>query len=298
MIVKDNLEILKGIPNVLNLPSSVISSQEIKSAIQGIRNILEVSEARINHFTKPVIYKKLLEKNPKIKVLFMDSYFLPVSYNKKSNDVIINLKFFGTDDVSRIGYKDLYSLLVYGYAFRDLVTETFVIPRKYSTLYSQFIVNIMIKLFGKDYGLLGTFSTEISKLKFLTNCYVQCSFFGEKQDTSLYNLCSNISGYSYKTDEEFDPSKFDFTKIKDYIESLDKSRCMPGFDIYKFTSKMLRQFGYSFLPVFEDISRFQCIFTCSDLFGTRISPGYIRGFNEPTFKAIITISELMFRKMK
>lgn len=299
MVIKKTLEILKDIPNVLNLSGPVISSQEVKGAGKSVRSILDVSSGRISHFTKKFIYKKIELKKLDYKVVDMPSYLLPVSFNERTSDIILNLHFFGTDDVSRISYKDLYGLLVYGYCFKELATFKFKISKDYAPIYAQFIVNIMMKLFGKDYGLIGTFSAEISKLKFITLCYVSSSFFGVPQGKSLYDYSSGLSKYSYKEYlEEFNPSRFDFTSFRQYIHSLDESKCMPGIDIYKFSLKAIRQFGFSFLPAFEDIGRFQSLFTVSDLFGTRLAPGFIRKFNEPSFRSIMTISETIFRKIK
>jgi hypothetical protein len=299
MVIKERLEILKNTPNIMDFSSSVIKSQEVSGALENIRSVLDVSSGRISHFTKPFVYKKIAEKNPDFKVVKMTNYILPVSFNKKTSDVILNLNFFGTDDISRISYKDLYSLLVYGYCFKALASYKFKIPSSYSPLYAQFIVNIMVKLFGKDYGLLGAFASEINKLKFITNCYSAASFFGVAQNKKLYNSAAGISKYPY-TDhlEEFNPEEYDLTNFRQYILALDRSKCMPGFNIYAFSVKAVRQFGFSFLPLFEDIGRYQSLMTCSDLFGTSLAPGYIRKFNESVFKAIITISQQIFRKLK
>lgn len=295
MEIKNNLDILKNTPNILDLSLPIVSSFEIPDGVNSVKHILSVFRGRVSHFTKPSIYRQLDSQNPLFVVVRMPKYILPVTWNKKTSQIILNLDFFGTDDISRVSAKDLYSLLVYGYCFKILVNNEYVISRKHSTLFSQFLISMLVKMFGKDYGLLGTFSPEINKLKFLTNCYVQCSFFGISQTVSLYNTCASMSGYSPR--EDFDPSDFDFTSFRQYVISLNKTGCMPDFDIYKLSTKVVRQFGFSFLPIFEDISRFVSIFTTSDLFGNKLAPGYIRSFNEPTFQAIMTLSEYIFKRL-
>jgi hypothetical protein len=156
----------------------------------------------------------------------------------------------------------------------------------------------MVKVFGKDYGLLGAFALEIDKLKFLTNCYCARSFFDVPQDKKLYDYAAGISKFNYSDFKNFNIDNYDLLSFRQYVSSLSDSKCMPGFNMYSFSVKAIRQFGFSFLPLFEDIGRYQCLITISDLFGTLLSPGYIKKFNEPVFNSIILISKQIFKKIK
>jgi hypothetical protein len=76
------------------------------------------------------------------------------------------------------GILEYYEQLVYGLSFYDLVTEKFKIKESYFVPISGFLVGLLMGIFGKEYGLLGTYTNNITKLNFLINCYVLSAFFG------------------------------------------------------------------------------------------------------------------------
>jgi len=297
MIIKDKFSLLKDLPNILNLSKSVINTYKIEGGPRKIFVILKLMENRINHFTKEPIMNMLsdIRKRERLGVVNIPNYLLPVTYNKPTNGVIINVTAIGSDDLSRHDPKNIYAILVYGLIFSVLATKKYNIDAKYFSTISNFFVSIFIRLFGKDYGLLGIYSTEIPKLKFLTNCYILNSFFGIKGNNA-YRLSGASASFDYK-DIETELNKYDFYEIKDFIQALNSLKVMPGINRYIFSSKVLRLFGYGFLPALEDISRLMSIITTSSLSGTNVVPTFISKYNETEYNKLMEISKNIFKKI-
>jgi len=297
MIIKDKFSLLKDLPNFLNLSKSVMNTYKIEGGPRKVFVILKLMENRINHFTKEPIMNMLsdIRRRERLDIVNIPNYLLPVTYNRSTNDIVINLTAMGSDDLSRHDPKNLYASLVYGLMFSILVNKKYNIDVRYFSTISNFLVSIMIRLFGKDYGLLGIYSKEIPKLKFLTNCYILNSFFGIKGNNA-YRLAGSASSFDYK-DIESELNKYDFYEIKDFIQALNTFKVMPGINRYVFSSKVLRLFGYGFLPALEDISRFMSIITTSSLSGTNIVPTFISKYNETEYNKLMEISKNIFKKI-
>lgn len=297
MIIKEKFSLLKDLPNTLSLSRPIINTYKVDSGPRKLFVILKLMENRINHFTKDPIIKLLsdLSRREKIEVVNIPNYLLPVTYNRTTDGKIINLTAMGSDDISRHDPKNIYAALVYAITFSRLVTKKYQVDEKYFTSISNFLISIFIRLFGKDYGLLGTYSTEIPKLKFLTNCYILSSFFGAK-GSNLYRKAGSASSFDYKEIEQ-ELNKYDFLEIKDFIKSLSDFKVMPGINRYIFSSKVLRLFGYGFLPALEDCSRFMSIITTSSLSGSSVIPTFIKKYNETEYSKLLEISKNIFKKM-
>lgn len=297
MIVKTKFSLLKDLPNILNLSKSVINTYKVEHGPRKLFVILKLMENRINHFTKDPVINLLsdIKKRDNIAIVNINNYLLPISYNTTTNDKLINLTAMGSDDISRHDPKNLYASLVYAIIFSVLVTKKYQINEKYFSTISNFLISIFIRLFGKDYGLLGIYSTEIPKLKFLTNCYILNSFFG-LTGNGMYRLAAASSSFDYKKIEN-ELSSYDFSEIRNFIQSLSDFKVMPGINRYMFSSKVLRLFGYGFLPALEDPSRFLSIITTSSLSGTNIVPTFINKYNEMEYNKLLEISKDIFRKI-
>ena len=75
-----------------------------------------------------------------------------------------------------------------------------------------------LRLFGKEFGLLGIYATQIPALKFLTNCYVLASMFGMTDKKKLYKRAAAASMVDFRPYIDR-LEKYDFTNINDYIKS-------------------------------------------------------------------------------
>jgi len=298
MIVKEKFDLLKGVDNILNLPSSRIKKMEIENGPRKLFVVLELMKSRISHYTKDEIFKLIsgIEARKKIHIVVFPTYSLSVSYNKPTKGQVINLSSFGVDDIlsTKPGPQNLYALMVYSIVFSDLVSGKFKVTNKYSTPITNYFTSILLRLFGKEYGLLGSFSSEISKLKFLTNAYILGSFFGIT-GVPAYKRAAAASAFDYRPIKD-KLKRYDFKNINDFILSLSELNVMPNLNRHNFTARVLRQFGFNFLPALEDLSRFIATIATADIKGSTVVSTYLHKYNERDYNAILEISKVLFKR--
>jgi len=298
MEVKQTFSLLKGTQNTLSLASSTIQGLSIKDGPSKIFQMLSLVERRIRHFSKDRVFRLISSPNisKEIHVIVSPKYILPVSYNEPTKGIVINLSPFGTDDIysTAPGDRNLYACLVYGICFRDLVTGKAGVNERYSSVISNFLVSLLIRLFGKDFGLLGRFAEGIPRLKFLVNCYVLSSFFGFSGN-KLYKRASAAATFDYR-EIDTDLKKYDFSNIDDFIKALSGLRVMPGISKLSFTAKIYKLLKLNFLPALEDLSRFVATLTASNIPGSSVVPTSIFRYDEESYNNVLEIAKVIFKR--
>lgn len=298
MIIKEKFDLLKGVDNILKLSSSELKNSEIENGPRKVFVVLELMKNRISHYTKDGVFNLIsnLKERKQLNVVTLSNYSLPVSYNKPNKGQVINLSPFGIDDVisTKPGPQNLYALMVYSIVFSDLVSGRFKLTDKYAAPIAHYFVSILLRLFGKEYGLLGSFSSEIPKLKFLTNLYILSSFFG-MTGLPAYKRASTGAGFDYRPYTE-KLKRYDFKNINDFILSLSELGVMGNLNKHIFTAKVLRQFGFNFLPAMEDCSRFVATIATSEIKGSNVVSTYLYKYNERDFARMLEISKSLFKK--
>ena len=298
MMIKQKFDLLKGVDNVIKVSPSTISKALIVNGPRKIFVNLELERQRINHFSKKKVFSLITSMSARriVNVVNFDNYALPVTYNVTTKGMIINISHFGVDDIlsSKPGPINLYALMVYAITFSELVSGKTRVSDRYSGVMSDYLTSLLIRFFGKQYGLLGSFSSEIVKLKFLINCYVLGSFYGITGLTA-WKRASAASSYSYK-DIEDKLKRYDFTTINDFITSLSETGVMPNINRHLFAGKILQMLGLNFMPAMEDMSRFISILTASDIKGSNIVPPWISKYNERAYQSILEISKNIFKR--
>lgn len=297
MIIKKQFNLLKGIDNVLNYSASEIEKYQIENGARKIFVFLDLEKNRINHYTKDKVLGEIsaLNRRKYIHVVNIPSYPLPISYNVPTKGLVINIAPFGIDDIgsNKPGVFNLYALMVYGIAFSTLVSGGVKVSENYASVISNYIDSVLIRLFGKQYGLLGSFSVYIPKMKFLTNLYILTSFFGISGITA-YKKASATAAFDYK-EIESELGNYDFTSINDFILSLSQFGIMPNLNRHIFAAKTLRFFGLNVMPAFEDCSRFIATIATSDIKGSNIISTHLNKYNEKEFGKILEISRKIFK---
>lgn len=298
MVIKQNFVLLKDIPNILSMSTSELEKVQVSGGIDKVKLMLDFSREGIDHFSKDKIFGILDDpkKRSKIKVVYLSDYNLPVAYNKVIDGIVINLFPFGVKDVlpTRPGVKNLYASILYGICLSEIATKRVKVDAKYAPIISSFFTSMLMRLFGKDYGLLGSFMSEISKLKFLVNCYINGAFFGET-GKNVYSSSISYSGFNYKDIADELP-KYNFADVGNFIQALSELKVMPGLNKHIFTAKILKSYTFNFLPAIEDLSRFLAALAASQIVGSTIAPTFLYRVNEEAFGKIIDIVRLMFRK--
>lgn len=297
MIIKEKFSLLKDIPNTLDIDKKVIKKyQTEENSLRSLFVLLKLNEKRISHFTKDKILKLVsdIEKREIIKIVNFEKYILPVTYNTKTNNILINLKPFDVDEISKMNPKNIYACVVYGYVFYNLINKKISIPDTYSDNITKYLVSVFIRVFGKEYGLTGIYATGIPKLRFLISCYILSSFFGFTNKKNTYKRSFVVSLFDYR-EIESELDKYNFSDITDFIKSLSDLDVMKGLRQYGFTAKLLRYLSINFIPAIEDCSRFFASIITSDISGQYLIPSFIFKYNETEFKNIINIGKKIFR---
>ena len=298
VIVKEDFKLLTGVPNILKMSAKEIKKYTVENGTRKLFVVIELNKNRMGaHFSKDKVYSLIsdLEKRKSVAVVNLPEYNLHVSYNRPTKQIILNLSPFNVEDIysTEPDPKNLYTQLVYGILFKKLIDSKDNIKIPYFIPISNFLFSMIIGLFGKEYGLLGTYSTNISILNFLVNCYILASFFGVPGEKN-YRLSGTTTSFNYK-DIKDKLDTYDFTNIENFIKAMSELGVMPGIDKYSFMRKFFNGPGLSFLPALEDFSRFICIMCCISMKGSNIVPTYISKYNEDSFGRIIEISKLMFK---
>ncbi len=296
MVVKEKFILLKDIPNILNISATSLRAHRVDDGIETLHSIMSLLEKKINHFTKKKVYKLLKTKENLFEVVYLPKYNLPVTFNRGTNQIIINLSAFGTREITTINPtpRDLYGCLVYGVCFWELISKQ-SLPSRIAPHITAFLLSTFIRIFGKEYGLIGTYSTQIPKLKFIISCYIYSSFFNISGNKMLRNSAIGIS-YDFKQDYD-KLIKYDFSNPNDFIKALDELKVLPGIGKYNFVSKILRFLSLHFIPAIEDCARFISLMTTSNVPGItdKLSPAFYYRYNETEFDILMQISKRIFK---
>lgn len=298
MIVKKEFELLPNVPNLLSMSSAAIKKVEIENGTRHLFVLLELQKNRINHFTKDRLFRLIsgIQARKNLHIVAIPTYGLPNTYNTTTNGMIINLSPFGVDDVnaSKPGIMNLYALLVYEITFTEVVTGKINITDRYSSPISNLLVSLVMRLFAKQYGLLGSFATQIPKLHFLTNCYVLQAFFGISK-LPMYKRAATNAGFDYRPLIE-KLNGFDFSNINEYIRSLSDFGVLPNINRHIFGERFLSTFKFPFLPALEDLSRFIATIATSNIKGSNVLPTYLEKYNTRDYASILEISKTIFKR--
>ena len=296
MFVKKSFRLVSGAPNILNIPSGAIKGliQEENSP-KNIHSFLELKKNSIKHFTKERIYKFLsteAEANL-IQAVTIEEYPLAVSYNSANDGILINLKPLDVKEISNLNPNDLYAGIVYGYCLSKLLTGKFVIQEAYAKIIVNYLLSFYVQVFGKTYGLVGIYSRNIPKLKYLVACYVLASYFGYESDSNLLKKAATLAPYDYKDESEL-LRAYNFYQISQFINAVSDLKVMPGLNLTKFTSTIFRYFNIHVLAGLEDFSRFLAVILTSSISGNRIAPRHLYKYNDVEYMKIIEMLRRMF----
>jgi len=293
-VVKEEFQLHQGQKNFLDFPAAELKTILVEKGPALVYNYLKLQERRIDHFTKSTIFELITNPRPSVKIhlVVYHEYTLPVSFNRPTKGIVVNLSAFDTDDISRVDPRNIYACLVYGFSFYSLTSKIDASQISFSII--NYWLSVFVRMFGKKFGLLGIYAREINKMKFLISCYILTSFFALAKQ-KVYTLSSSVSFFDYKPIiDELD--RFDFSKIEDFITSLSLLKVMPGINKYSFTTTFIRHIGGNFTPGLEDVSRFVSSIVTSSLKGSGIIPAFISSYNEEEFAKIIKFAQQMIFK--
>jgi hypothetical protein len=297
MIIKDNFRLVSNVPNVISMSPAIINNYSYEeNSPRHIFAFLELKRKSVPHFSNNTIFNLIADKKKReyIEVVDLEQYPLTCSYNKATKGMMINLKPFGAKEISSLSPNDLYGSLVYSYSFSELVTKKFKLRETYAKHVIDFLLSLFVQLFGRKYGLLATYSSGISKLKFLIACYVYAAFFGYPNSMDLFKTAARAAPFLYNNEIELF-KKYDYRKIEDFIQVLSDSKVMPGINLIRFTATIHSFMKVEMLAALEDCSRFFCAILTSNIPGCRVVPSYISKYNERAYYSIVDIMRGIFK---
>lgn len=298
MVIKEKFILMKNVDNLLNLSKNVLASYEKEeNSPRNLFTFLKQREKQIkNHFSKNKIFKLVTEKESRenLHIVNFDKYILPVSYSPPAKGIIVNLKPFDVDEIVDLSPSNVYALLVYAFSFSQLVTKKVNVPESYAKPIIDFLLSMFVKVFGKEYGLLGIYASGIPKLKYLIACYILSAFFGNATSTTLLRKATKLAPYDYSNEKE-QLLKYDFSRIDQFVRALSELKVMGGVKAYGFTTQLYKYFGATFLPALEDLSRFISVMTTSNIKGSTVVRSFLYTYNETAFDRILEIPRRVFR---
>jgi len=290
MKIKENFSILKGVPNILNLSKNQIDDLTMEDSTPKHAYVaLELKKSIIRHFAldKILDYVKNVKTTNDLGIIVNDQYPLVVSYSFKAHSKIVNISPFNSKDLARVSHMNLYASILYAYTFDSIVNGRLRIPDNMVKAISNFWFSMFTQMFGRDYGLTGTYSSKLPGVKFLITLYLLISFFNRTQDKSTYRLSKQYSGYQYEDKEDI-LRQVDLSDFKGLIRSLSLTEVMPGFNIVKFTTKVHRMFdGIQILPGFEDLARFMSLIMTSSVEQQNIAKPFLNKYNKEAYMLML-----------
>ena len=297
MVIKDKFKLISNVDNVIKIPKNTLKTNQLEeNSPRHVFTFLSLKQRSIKHFAKDTIFKFISDKRSReqLQVVNLEQYPLSASYNRPTRGMILNLKPFDVEEVASLSPNDLYAGILYTYTFSKLVTGGVKIQDIYARSIVNYLNSMLVRVFGKDYGLTETYAGSIPKLKFLLSCYVHASFFGYAINENLFRKASSIAPFMYK-EILGQLMKYDFSDITQFLKALSDLKVMPGIKPYGFTTKIFRFFKIDMLAGFEDLSRFLCAILASSVTGSTIVPSFISKYNEKEYKNIIDLTKKALR---
>jgi hypothetical protein len=297
MVIKDKFELLNKTPNLLNVPPSSLKTYESEeNSPRHVFTFLTLKQKHIKHFTKDKVFKFIgnLQERENIKIINFEKYPLPVTLNGPTKNILINLKPFDVDDVASLNPNDLFAAIMYGYGFSKLINKQVKISDSYAKPIIDFLTSLLVRAFGKKYGLTEIYSAGIPKLKFLLSCYIFSAFFGYPTNEKLLRTATSVAPYNYQP-ERNELLRYDYSSVTQFLKALSDLKVMPGIKGYGFTTKIYRWYGIDILAGFEDCSRFLMAILAASVGGSKMVPTFISKFNERAFGQIVEITKKVYR---
>jgi hypothetical protein len=289
-IPKINLSLLSGASNVLNIPQSTVDGHKIPEEEVGqIMDSVSLFIKKVGgHWTHDIVKKQLDNNFKNIDVVSLKKYPLPAVFNRRTNRMLFNMNAFGRRSPLNISTRDLYASLVYAYLVAYFTVKK-IDPKMYDTI-ADYMSAIFIRMFAKQYGLVGSFQEEIPRLRFLVNTFTFVSFFGVDQKLA-YGKAGSLAK-SKKSAFPIDLDKYDLYDIRQLIQALSDTGVLHGISTHEFASKVIRIFnGPIALPLFEDGMRFMATMGASSISATSIFPQSLDKYQPTLYQKFLNAFE-------
>lgn len=289
---KDKLLLLANADNIFDFNQRTIDAQKLDPAsVQNIINTMKLFVPKAKaHFAHNLITRQL--DNGLHRFDFVPiKHPLPSAFNIREKKIIINTSIWRKKDVLNVDPRDIYTSLVYGFVGAYYTVKS--IDSKDTEVVMDYMANIWIKIFGKKYGLIGSYTKYIPMLRFLVNVHTLVSFFNIPQGIA-YKTASNLAKFNM-SELEINPDDYDFYNTKDFIRTLSDSGVLFGISLHEFAATIIKFLGTVTLPMFEDGMRFMATIAGSSVNSNTIFPPSIPKYNMQLFDRLINGMEKTFK---
>ena len=291
MITK-NIEIIRNIPNVVNISQADVDSYSVDDiSKEQFYNSVDLFSSRAkNHYTYRYV-KFHLDNNFKyIDIVNIKKYPLLAVYNTNTKKCLINIAASLKSKISNIDPRDMYTMICYGHCCSCLTVSD--IPVDYAQFFCDYFSLMFLKLFAKKYGVTGSYVDLIPQFKYIVSVYILIKFFGLKFDIAD-KKAKAISKYDSKQlDSKVNLSNYNLGKLDHMLKLLSDSQVCPGIGMYRFTETVMRYYGVINLAIFEDIMRFCCSLFCCNINSNSFFPQTFQlAYSKTLFEKIIQITE-------
>tara|TARA_R110000824_G_scaffold313337_3_gene500165 strand:+ start:414 stop:1295 length:882 start_codon:yes stop_codon:yes gene_type:complete len=288
MIVHKDLTLLTGTQNVLRVTQSAIDAYKVDDADKSliISSIDLFSKRSKNHITYQILKPHLDNKFANIDFVRMKDYPLPAGFNEATRRPFANVTSLGRRSITSIEQRDLYTLSIYTIVCGSLSGRK-DIPSTYWDIYADYMSGLFLRIFGKRYGLVGSYVDLIPELRYLVSAYIGISFFGFSQKDAFKKAISK-SRYDVKK-LKINLNDYDFSQLRDLIKALSDGAVLPGINMYSFVSSTINSFGIVNIPMFEDAMRFNTTIFTSTINGNALCPTQAFIFNQSLYTKIVSL---------
>jgi len=283
-MLKEKLALLGNAENLISVPQNLIETHLVDSDdLLAFKNsVILFSRKAKNHFLFPYVEKHIKSDFVRFDIARIPKYPLPATFNNYTKKVVINISPLGKRRVTSIEPRDMYTLLVYGHCFANLVLSPPI--HSIDEEIADFISAIFLKIFAKKFGLSGAFFNLIPSLRYIISVYVYVSFFNIEQQQAYKKAIKTSKIDTSQINFELD--SYDFSKIGDLIKCLDRSGTLPGLNAYTFVGTMGHNFDIMNIVLFEDYARFGSCILSSTINENSVVTPRIRFINEELYDRI------------
>lgn len=288
MVVKDKFELIYSktgsIENIPNISRETLNKIKISDDNKKYLDIL-VSGFGNAKGKDDIVLKNL----NKCAVVVAPSYPLP-GFVTKSGIACVNTSVLTSTFVSDYSAADIYAMYFYTISLKSYIDKT-PFRDDIRELVTDYIFATFMKLFGKKYGLIGSYQYLIPNLQGVLALYINAAFMGNNNSP---NVIKNISNKYYTNLEELDLN-FDLTKFSGLMKCLKKNNIIPITENV-FATTILNVAGVSSIPLFEDLSRFFATICGSSISGNTVFSSYIKKVNPRSFEKLLYFAVNYARK--
>lgn len=281
----DRIELIQNSLNTISEPQQNIDKASIsKDDVETIGYVLKTYLHKMKSHTMYNIIKQEVEQGfAHCDFINNPAYSLPATVNKSTRKVVVNISYFQKSDVSNISATDLYAVLAYGFVFLYFTYKP--VDKNMDRPMCDFICSVLIKMFAKKYALVGTFTYEIPRLRYIVNYYVLKKFFD--YDAKECDIKAQLfQNFNNTKEDKINCEQFDgMNSIKEMINCLDHYDIFRGMTVYFFAQSVLKSFGIPTLAAFELPQRLLATLVACDC-NSKIFPSYFMGMNSQIYNQI------------